>query len=67
MLINDDKRHKTIKMINKMDELNGNNKNMINVQKNETFKKENINEISKEIQEKKKENKINKNINKKNK
>ena len=66
MLINDDKRHKTIKMINKMDEINGNNKNMINVQKNETFKKENINEISKEIQEKKKDNKIDKNINEKN-
>ena len=65
MLINDNKRHKTVKIINKMNELNGNNKNMIHVQKNESFKKENINEIGKEIQEKEKENKIDKNISEK--
>ena len=65
ILINDNKRHKTVRIINKMNELNGNNKNMINVQKNESFKKENINEIDKEIQEKEKENKIDKNISEK--
>ena len=65
MLINDNKRHKTVKIINKMNELNGNNKNMIHVQKNESFKKENINETGKEIQEKEKENKIDKNISEK--
>ena len=65
ILINDNKRHKTVKIINKMNELNGNNKNMINFQKNESLKKENINEIGKEIQEKEKENKIDKNISEK--
>ena len=65
MLINDNKRHKTVKIINKMNELNGNDRNMINVQKNESLKKENNNEIDKEIQEKEKENKIDKNISEK--
>ena len=65
ILINDNKRHKTVRIINKMNELNGNNKNMINFQKNESLKKENINEIGKEIQEKEKENKIDKNISEK--
>ena len=65
ILINDNKRHKTVRIINKMNELNGNNKNMIYIQKNESLKKENINEIGKEIQEKEKENKIDKNISEK--
>ena len=60
-------KHQTMKIINKNNELDDKNKNMINIKKNETTKKDNIiiNSIGKVKLDEKKETKNNKNINEK--
>ena len=60
-------KHQTMKIINKNNELDDKNKNMINIKKNETIKKDNIiiNSIGKVKLDEKKETKNNKNINEK--
>ena len=60
-------KHQTMKIINKNNELDDKNKNMINIKKNETTKKDNIiiNSIVKVKLDEKKETKNNKNINEK--